>query len=153
MLLHVCPALTAVCILLGGSRHCQRDVCLAGSLFPDWGTPCSLRLHGGSGLPLLSAFRRESLSHGLPWIWREKREGQMDLDLEQGKGGSREGERLIENTQFLWHWVSGLTSGSSPQHSRSFWAVALSCPGLWSCHLFHRPVCNIRVDCSHHWAP
>lgn len=53
------------------------------------GHSCSLRLHGGSGLPLLSAFRRESLSHGLPWIWREKKEGQMDLDLEQGKGKCR----------------------------------------------------------------
>lgn len=94
MLLHVCPTLTAVCILLGGTRHYQRDVCLAGSLFPDWGTPCSLRLHGGSGLPLLSAFRRDSLSHGLPWIWRERREGQMDLDLEQGKGGSKEGREV-----------------------------------------------------------
>lgn len=90
-----------------------------------------------------------------PWpslIWREKKEGQMDLDLEQGKGGSKEGERLIENTSFCGTGFLASLQGA-PQHSRSFWAVALSCPGLWSCHLFHRPVCNIRVDCSHHWAP
>lgn len=111
MLLHVCP------ILLGGCRHCQRDVCLAGSLFPDWGTPCSLRFHGGSGLPLLSAFRRESLTHGFPgsggrrgknrgiWIWN------------RAKGEVKRVERLIENTQFLWHWVSGLISGSSPRET------------------------------------
>ena len=74
------------------------------------------------------------------WIWRGKKREVQRV------------ERSRENTRSLWHWASGLTSGR-PQSSSSFWAVALSCPALWSCHLLHKPACNIRVDCNHHWAP
>lgn len=82
MLLHVCPTVGAVHILLGvwalpkgyvpGRSPVPR---LGSSLQPE--DPVGLR-------PALT----QCCQGSLPWIWKEERGGQMDLDLEGEEEGS-----------------------------------------------------------------
>ena len=62
----------------------------------------------------------------LPWIWREKREGQRDLDLEQGKGGSKEGREVNRE-----HSVSVALGFWS--HFRELPPRDVGASGLWHC--------------------